>query len=134
MPPATIAAYIDGKRYDASPERNPHSPADYWHDDDDFWIHHRSFGTWLIKETGDRSVSSDQLSNEIVSPMPGVVIAVNVAIGDHVEVGDPLVVIEAMKMEHVVRARRAGHVLQCNVEFGASVRVGELLLEVGEDV
>ena len=82
----------------------------------------------------DRRTSTDRLSDEIVSPMPGVVIAVNVAIGDQVTIGDPLVVIEAMKMEHIVRARRAGHVVQCNVVFGANVRVGQLLLEVVEDV
>ena len=134
MPPATIAAYIDGKRYDCPTEVDSAFTGDFWHDDNDFWIHHPSFGTWLIKETGDRSVSADQLSNEIVSPMPGVVIAVNVAIGDQVAVGDPLVVIEAMKMEHVVRARRPGQVLQCNVVFGSSVRVGQLLLEVVENV
>ena len=134
MPPATIAAYIEGKRYDATPNSDGNLTADYWHDDDGFWIHHRNFGTWHIKESGDRSFSSDQLSNEIVSPMPGVVIAVNVAIGDQVAIGDPLVVIEAMKMEHVVRARRAGQVQKCHVVFGASVRVGQLLLEVVENV
>lgn len=134
MPASTIAAYIDGKRYDVSPESDSTLTVDSWRDDDDLWLHHQSFGTWLVKETGDRRISADQLSNEIVSPMPGVVIAVNVSIGDQVDVGDPLVVIEAMKMEHVVRARRAGHVMQCSVVFGASVRVGQLLLEVAEDV
>jgi len=134
MPPATIAAYVHGVRHDVSISSNSAIAVDSWRDDDDWWIHHPSFGTWLVKETGDRNVSADQLSNEIVSPMPGVVIAVNVAIGDQVDVGDPLVVIEAMKMEHVVRARRPGHVLQCNVVFGANVRVGQLLLEVVEDV
>jgi biotin carboxyl carrier protein len=59
---------------------------------------------------------------------------VNVVIGDHVALGDPLVVIEAMKMEHIVRAKRPGHVLHCNVTISAKVRVGELLLEVVEDV
>lgn len=134
MPHATIAAYIDGVRYDVPTESDSTLVVDSYHDDADYWLHHRSFGTWLIKETSDRRISTDQLSDEIVSPMPGVVIAVNVAIGDQVNVGDPLVVIEAMKMEHVVRARRAGHVLHCNVAFGANVRVGQLLLKVVEDV
>jgi biotin carboxyl carrier protein len=66
--------------------------------------------------------------------MPGVVVAVNVEIGDQVKIGDPLVVIEAMKMEHIVRARRAGIIAKCNAVFGAKVRVGELLIEVVEDV
>ena len=62
--------------------------------------------------------------------MPGMVMAVNVAVGDQVSVGDPLVVIEAMKMEHIVRAKRAGRVLSCSVVFGQNVRVGQSLLEV----
>ncbi|HEX7404339.1 MAG TPA: biotin carboxylase N-terminal domain-containing protein [Candidatus Nanopelagicaceae bacterium] len=134
MPHATIAAYIDGVRYDVSTESGSTLMVDSYRDDADYWLHHRSFGTWLIKEANDRRISKDRLSDEIVSPMPGVVIAVKVAIGDQVAVGDPLVVIEAMKMEHVVRARRAGHVVQCNVAFGEKVRVGELLVEVVEDV
>ena len=134
MPHATIAAYIDGVRHDVSTESDSTLAVDFYRDDTDYWLHHRSFGTWLIKEANDRRISSDRLSDEIVSPMPGVVIAVNVAIGDQVTIGDPLVVIEAMKMEHIVRARHSGRVLQCNVVFGATVRVGELLLEVVEDV
>ena len=134
MPHATIAAYIDGVRYDMSTKSDSILAVDSYRDNADYWLHHRSFGTWLIKETSDRRISTDQLSDAIVSPMPGVVIAVNVTIGDQVDVGDPLVVIEAMKMEHVVRARRPGHVVLCNVVFGANVRVGQLLLEVVEDV
>jgi acetyl-CoA/propionyl-CoA carboxylase biotin carboxyl carrier protein len=134
MPHATIAAYIDGVHHDVSTESSSTFGVDYYRDDADYWLHHRSFGTWLIKEMSDRRISTDRLSDEIVSPMPGVVIAVNVAIGDPVRVGDPLVVIEAMKMEHIVRARRPGHVLHCNVVLGANVRVGELLLEVVDNV
>jgi acetyl-CoA/propionyl-CoA carboxylase biotin carboxyl carrier protein len=62
------------------------------------------------------------------------VIAVKVAIGDEVSVGDPLVVIEAMKMEHIVRARHAGRIAKCHVDVGSNVRVGQLLLEVVENV
>jgi len=134
MPQATVAAYIDGVRHDVSVESEPTLVVDSYRDDADYWLHHRSFGTWLIKEINERRISTDRLSDEIVSPMPGVVIAVNVAIGDQVTVGDPLVVIEAMKMEHIVRARHSGHVVRCNVAVGANVRVGELLLEVVEDV
>lgn len=134
MPRATITAYIDGVRYDIPTESDSTLVVDSYRDDADYWLHNRSFGTWLVKESGGRRVSKDQLSGEIVSPMPGIVIAVNVVIGDQVMVGDPLLVIEAMKMEHVVRARRAGQVTKCNVAFGANVRVGQLLLEVVEDV
>ena len=134
MPPATIAAYVDGVRHNVSIENSSTLVVDYYRDDGDYWLHHHSFGTWLIKGANERRISADRLSDEIVSPMPGAVIAVNVAIGDQVKVGDPLIVIEAMKMEHIVRAKRPGRVLHFNVTLGANVKVGELLLEVVEDV
>ncbi len=134
MPAASIAAYIDGMRYDIATDGHSIPEVDYFVADSQCWLHHPSFGTWLIKAVGERRVSTDRQGEEIVSPMPGVVMAVNVAIGDQVTIGDPLVVIEAMKMEHIVRARRSGHVVHCNVAFGENVRVGQLLLEVVEDV
>ena len=134
MPPASIAAYIDGVRYEVPTDSHSISEVDYVVGDSEMWLHHPTFGTWLVKEIGDRRISTDRQSDEIVSPMPGVVMAVNVMIGDQVTIGDPLVVIEAMKMEHIVRARRSGHVVHCNVAFGENVRVGQLLLEVVEDV
>ena len=134
MPPATIAAFIDGVAYAIPTTDNSNLLVEHYRDDAGYWIHHQSFGTWLIKEADERRISSDRLGDEIVSPMPGVVIAVKVAIGDQVKVGDPLLVIEAMKMEHIVRAKRPGHVQNLNVALGANVKVGELLVEVVEDV
>ena len=133
-PPATVAAYIDGVCYDVPVKSKSALAVNSYHDDTDYWLHHRIFGNWLIKTVSDKRISSDQLSDAIVSPMPGVVVAVKVEVGDQVKIGDPLVVIEAMKMEHIVRARRAGIIAKCNAVFGAKVRVGELLIEVVEDV
>lgn len=133
-PDSTIAAYIDGVRFDVPTKSISTLVVDSYLDGTDYWLHHRSFGTWLIKAANERRVSSDLLSEEIVSPMPGVVIAINVKKGDLVKIGDPLVIIEAMKMEHIVRARRPGHVAACNVACGTKVRVGQLLLEVVDDV
>ena len=133
-PPSTIAAYIDGLLHEVLTQNGSTLLTDSYRDGTDFWLHHRSFGIWLIKEVNERRVSSDSASDEIVSPMPGVVIAVNVAIGDEVKIGDPLVIIEAMKMEHIVRAKRSGHVAACTVEIGMKLRVGQLLLEVVDNV
>jgi biotin carboxyl carrier protein len=55
------------------------------------------------------------------SPMPGRVVRVLVAAGDEVEVGQPLVVIEAMKMENELRAKHAGKVAEVLVVAGAAV-------------
>jgi propionyl-CoA carboxylase alpha chain len=64
------------------------------------------------------------------APMPGTVVAVGVAVGDRVESGQELLVIEAMKMRHVIRADRAGLVDAIQVETGSTVEVGAVLVEV----
>lgn len=133
-PISTISAYVDGVRYGVPVESKSTLQVDSFLDDADFWLHHRSFGTWLIKQVNERRGLSDSLSEGIVSPMPGMVIAINVSDGDQVKTGDPLVVIEAMKMEHIVRAKRPGRVIKCNVSSGAKVRVGQVLVEVVGDV
>jgi len=68
----------------------------------------------------------------VVSPMPGTVVLVPVAEGARVAVDDPLVVVEAMKMEHVVRSAVAGTV-HLHVEVGTAVSRGQVLAEVVPD-
>ena len=62
--------------------------------------------------------------------MTGRVVKVNVAAGDSVEAGDVLVVLEAMKMEHSVRATWAGQVVEVNCKQGELVEGGTRLVEV----
>jgi 3-methylcrotonyl-CoA carboxylase alpha subunit len=64
------------------------------------------------------------------APMPGRVVQVAVAAGDVVAKGQPLLVIEAMKMENVVRAPRDGRVVSIAVEAGARVAPGQPLIEL----
>ena len=64
------------------------------------------------------------------APMPGVVTRVNVKPGDTVEKGQPLIAIEAMKMEHLVRAPRAGTVKRVAATAGAMVQGGVPLVEL----
>lgn len=64
------------------------------------------------------------------SPMPGAVIAVDVAVGDVVEEGMPLVVVEAMKMEHAVRAPGRGTVTSVVASPGVRVPLDAVLVEV----
>ena len=64
------------------------------------------------------------------SPMTGRVVAVNVQEGDTVEKGQPLVVVEAMKMEHVLRAPRAGQVRKVACQAGQLVEGGAELVEL----
>jgi len=70
-------------------------------------------------------------SGTITAPMPGKVLAVLVAPGDAVEAGQPLVVLEAMKMETTFAAEGAGTVRAVHVVPGATVDAGAPLVEVG---
>jgi pyruvate carboxylase subunit B len=64
------------------------------------------------------------------APMPGLVVRVNVQPGDHVQAGQGLVVMEAMKMENELRAQSAGRVSHVLVEPGTVVEKGTTLIEL----
>ncbi len=66
----------------------------------------------------------------LAAPMPGRILAINVQAGDRVERGAPLVVMEAMKMEHTMVAPFTGTVKQVDVKVGDQVREGVELLEL----
>ncbi|WP_067462325.1 acetyl/propionyl/methylcrotonyl-CoA carboxylase subunit alpha [Actinomadura macra] len=66
------------------------------------------------------------------SPMPGTVLAVKAAEGDRVAEGQPLVVVEAMKMEHTVTAPQAGVVAKLPVRAGAQVALDAVLAVIEE--
>jgi biotin carboxyl carrier protein len=62
--------------------------------------------------------------------MPGRVVEVRVAAGDSVEVGQPMVVLEAMKMQNEIQAERGGRVVRVFVTAGEAVEGGDPLVEV----
>lgn len=66
----------------------------------------------------------------LVAPMPGAVTEVAVREGDAVAAGQPIVIIEAMKMEHVVRAPLAGRIVALRVHPGEQVEAGAVVAEL----
>lgn len=68
----------------------------------------------------------------IVSPMPGRVVRLLVAVGDAVEASQAVVVVEAMKMENELKSPRAGVVQAIQVEAGVAVETGQTLLVIGD--
>ena len=66
----------------------------------------------------------------VIAPMPGLVVRVRVAVGDRVEAGQGVVVMEAMKMENELRATAAGVVKSIEVEAGTAVEKGTLLVSL----
>jgi biotin carboxyl carrier protein len=73
---------------------------------------------------------ADQRPERILAPMPGKVVRVLVHRGDAVRARQPLVVVEAMKMENELRAGRDGHVAAIHVQEGASVEAGALVVVI----
>ena len=71
----------------------------------------------------------EDLSRLVSSPMPGRIVDLAVEDGDVVEMGQLLVVIDAMKMENLLRAERAGNIAKVHVAVGDLVAVDSLLLE-----
>jgi propionyl-CoA carboxylase alpha chain len=72
-------------------------------------------------------------SGSLVAPMPGLVKQVLVAVGARVAQGEALLVLEAMKMEQVIRAPRAGRVAALSVSRGQQVEAGLVLAVIDED-
>ncbi|MFJ2664785.1 acetyl/propionyl/methylcrotonyl-CoA carboxylase subunit alpha [Nocardia fluminea] len=99
--------------------------------DGQLWVSHDG-GLAVLREVAEASVRGDAAhvgDAEIRSPMPGSVIAAPVENGATVAVGDPVVVIEAMKMEHALTAPVAGTV-EVLVVPGAQVKLDQVLVRV----
>jgi len=70
------------------------------------------------------------LSRFLICPMPGLLVALHVAEGDKVEAGKPLAVVEAMKMENILRAEKSATVKAVNAKVGDSLAVDAIILEL----
>ncbi|WEK02579.1 MAG: acetyl/propionyl/methylcrotonyl-CoA carboxylase subunit alpha [Candidatus Sphingomonas phytovorans] len=70
------------------------------------------------------------LSKFLLAPMPGLLMRLDVAAGDKVEAGQPLAVVEAMKMENILRAEKSGTVKSINAAPGDSLAVDAVILEM----
>ena len=70
------------------------------------------------------------LSKFLICPMPGLLVALHVQPGDSVEAGQPLAVVEAMKMENILRAEKSGKVKAAYAKAGESLAVDAVILEM----
>jgi biotin carboxyl carrier protein len=82
---------------------------------------------WGRKDDGGAAGSGPQ---RLVAPMPGKVVRLLVKVGDAVAARQPVLVVEAMKMENELRATREGTVAEIQVREGMSVDAGALLLVI----
>lgn len=70
-------------------------------------------------------------SHVVVAPMPGLVVDVAVTVGEPIKTGQPVAIIEAMKMENIIRATRDGIIEQVYVKKGDSVNLDQHLVRIG---
>jgi biotin carboxyl carrier protein len=124
---AQLSVRIDGKVKDLTTEGSPP-------DLGAIASGHRAY----VRVESDRQRAADaakrgaRASNEkqVMSPMPGRVVKVLVGKGDAVIVGQPLVVMEAMKMENEIRAKTAGTIAEVHVAEGAAVEANAKLVSL----
>jgi biotin carboxyl carrier protein len=83
-----------------------------------------------LSSVQESSAADGTASEEIRALMPGRVVEVAVAMGDSVESGALLLVLEAMKMQNELRATRSGVVTRCAITPGQTVDTGALLLTI----
>lgn len=83
----------------------------------------------LLIESMGISVGAGKVVNEIKAPMPGLILEVCVAVGQEVSENDPLLILEAMKMENTLVSPRSGKIKSIAVEKSNAVEKGQLLIE-----
>ncbi|MEU0196781.1 MULTISPECIES: acetyl/propionyl/methylcrotonyl-CoA carboxylase subunit alpha [unclassified Streptomyces] len=111
-----VAVTLDGVRHTF------HRAADWLGRDGDAW-HVRDHDPVAASLTRAGQAGADSLT----APMPGTVTVVKVAVGDEVSAGQSLLVVEAMKMEHVISAPHAGKVTELDVAPGSTVAMDQVL-------
>jgi len=82
----------------------------------------------LLLESMGMSANVETQEKHVESPMPGKILQVMVATGTEVDEGDPLLVLEAMKMENVIRAPRSGVIAGVEAQVGEAVEKAAILV------
>jgi acetyl-CoA/propionyl-CoA carboxylase biotin carboxyl carrier protein len=114
--PRIVLAEVEGRRYEVT-LRTPEPP-------------YAELARRRRSRDGDESAGSAG-REAVVSPMQGVVLAVEVADGDEVRDGQVICIVEAMKMENEIAAHRRGIVSGLSVRAGEQVRTGQVICVVG---
>jgi biotin carboxyl carrier protein len=81
----------------------------------------------LLKSLGFDNLNATKI-NELKAPMPGLVLELRVAEGDVVKKGDPIIVLEAMKMENIIKSPTDGIIKKINVKKGVAVEKNQILI------
>lgn len=83
-----------------------------------------------VKDLGVNAARPQTGDGRVKAPIPGLVTQVMIGVGDEVETGQPLLVLEAMKMQNEIRAPRSGVISSVEVAPGQGVTLHQLLVEI----
>jgi biotin carboxyl carrier protein len=82
----------------------------------------------LLEKLGMNAAGPNQIKN-IKAPMPGLILDILVKVGDIIKKGDPVLVLEAMKMENIIKSPREGEVKAITVGIGTGVEKNQVLVQ-----
>ena len=94
----------------------------------DFVCHANTRLSHLIKDMG-YNKKPKVTTGQIVAPMPGLVLSIKTNTGEYADEGQNLLILEAMKMENIIKAPQSGVIAQVHVKQGDKVEKGQLLIE-----
>ncbi|CAM5266139.1 biotin carboxylase OS=Streptomyces albaduncus OX=68172 GN=FHS32_000214 PE=4 SV=1 [Streptomyces griseoloalbus] len=121
------AGTLDGHRFTCTLDGVAHTFAAL---PDGSWLG-RDGDAWQVRDHDPVAASLTRAgqagADSLTAPMPGTVTVVKVAVGDEVDAGQSLLVVEAMKMEHVISAPHAGTVTELDVSPGTTVAMDQVL-------
>ncbi len=115
-----VIAHVDGERFEVHPE-NGNKPEAL-----------KEAKSIQSTEMPKPSIDQTGISNELMAPLPGTIVELFVRPGDDVEIGQIVLVIEAMKMKNSIRSTRAGTVAEVLVSAGQTVMHKQALMRFAE--
>ena len=98
---------------------------------DNWWVH--LDGAIHILAIDEHGAGGSGDSGGMTAPMPGKILEILCDVGDEVEEGQTLIVMEAMKMEHRIAANSSGSITAIHHEIGEQVEAGATLIDIEED-
>lgn len=75
------------------------------------------------------TIGSEKQIDSIIAPMPGLILEINVEVNQEVKENDPLIILEAMKMENVISSPRDGIIKSISIKLGDAAEKNQLLIE-----
>ena len=129
------AKWVEKKEEKPAPEPVPQKDT---HDDESYAItikrkgHHETVNAHKLGFTiSTGAVKETSSSNCIESPLDGNILSINVKVGDKVKAGQPVAILEAMKMENEIQAEVDGTVTAVSVQKGDHVALGDHIITIG---